>query len=603
MRSATLLLSFAFASSAQAAPLQVTSVSPAANGLTSISTPILVTFDRGVNPATVNAASFRVYGRWSGPVAGSFTLSNAARTLTFRPARTFFAGETAYVNLATAILAVDGGALRMGGYAFSFNTAAQPATRTFVEIDAFSNRTSPGDATRIYGAAGGDLNGDGWPDLTTVNEVSADLRVYLNRADGTGLYEDDFLGPFPVGVEASPNEPGDFNNDGAVDMAVAASTSNSAWISLGNGNGTFAAAQEVPVGTTPHGLALLDVDGDADLDIVTANTGANNLSLMLNAGNGVFGPATHFDSGGNGEYGLAAGDMNSDGIADLVVGARTSQSIHVLAGTGTGSFTPIATRTAGGLVWMLALGDVNGDGHLDVSSANGGSGNGAILLGNGTGALAPPTTVSVGTGVVGTDLGDLDGDGDLDWVLTSFGSSLWKIFTNDGAGSFTLDQQISAPSNASCSVLIDFDNDRDLDMALIDEVADIVMLEKNQNGPAAPPGEVPGSPVAPLQPLHIGKGPTGTLELTWSPSCRVTDTDYAIYAGTIGSYYSHDAASCTTGGLTAATITPASGNVYYLVVPLNAGAEGSYGTASSGAQRPPATPGCVPQMLAAPVCL
>lgn len=606
MRATTLLLGFAIAiaiAPVHAAPLQVASVSPPANGMSPIYTPISVTFDRAVNLGTVNSASFRVYGRWSGPVGGSFTLSDAGSTLTFRPDRTFFAGETVYLNLATSILAQDGGALRTGGYTYSFNTAAQPATRSFVQIGVFSNRTSPGIATRIYGAAGGDLNGDGWPDLTTVNEVSADLRVYLNRADGTGLYEDDFLGPFPIGVESSPNEPGDFNNDGKVDMAVAASTSNSAWISLGNGDGTFATAQSVPVGTTPHGLALLDVDGDADLDIVTANTGANNLSLMLNAGNGVFGAATHFDSGGNQEYGLAAGDMNEDGIADLVVGSRASQDIRVLVGTGAGTFTPLSIRPSGGLVWMLALGDVSGDGHLDVSSANGGSNNGAMLLGNGDGTLLPASTVSVGTGVVGTDLGDLDGDGDLDWILTSFGSSLWKIFTNSGAGSFTFDQQISAPSNASCSVLIDFDNDRDLDMALIDEVADVVMLEKNQNGPAALPGEVLASPAAPLQPLLIGKGTGGTLELTWSPSCRVTDTDYAIYAGPIGSYADHDVVTCTTGGLTAATIAAAAGDLYYLVVPLNAGAEGSYGTASSGAQRPAATPACRPQSLPVPVCL
>jgi hypothetical protein len=605
MRSSTLLLVFSLATlqAVHAAPLQVSAVSPRANGLTAIHTPISVTFDRAVNLATVNAATFRVHGRWSGPVQGSFALSNAGSTLTFTPSRTFFPGEIVHVNLATAILALDGEALRTGGYAFSFHTAAQPATRSFLEIDSFSNRTSPGIPTRIYGAAGADLNADGWPDLTTVNEISADLRVYLNLADGTGLFTEDFLGPFAIGEEASPNEPGDFDNDGKVDMAVAASDSNSAWISLGNGDGTFATAQSVPVGTSPHGLALLDVDGDADLDIVTANSVGNNLSLMRNDGNGVFGAAIHFESGGNGEYGLAAGDMNGDGIADLVVGTQTDQRIRVLTGTGTGTFTPLSVRQSGGLVWMVTVGDVNADGDLDVTSANGGSGNGAVLLGNGDGTLQPATTVSVGSGVVGTDLGDLDGDGDLDWILSSFGSSLWKIFVNDGFGSFTLDQQIDAPSNASCSVLIDFDGDRDLDMALIDEVADLVLLQKNENGPAALPGAVPASPAAPLQPLRIGKGSPGMLDLTWSPSCRVTDTDYAVYAGPIGSFTDHDLVTCATGGLTAATITPDAGDLYYLVVPLNAGFEGSYGTTSSGAQRPPASPACHPQSLPVPVCL
>ena len=99
----------------------------------------------------------------------------------------------------------------------------------------------------------------------------------MNRADGTGLYEDAFLGPFPVGVEASPNEAADFDHDGNMDVTVAATSSQSAWISLGNGDGTFAAAQSVTVGNAPHGLAVLDIDGDADLDIATSNTGSNNV--------------------------------------------------------------------------------------------------------------------------------------------------------------------------------------------------------------------------------------------------------------------------------------------------------------------------------------
>ena len=102
-----------------------------------------MTFDRAVNPSTVSASTFRVYGRVSGPVGGSFAFANGGSTASFRPSRAFFAGETVYVNLASTIVRARRERYRTGGYAFSFVTAAQPATRSFTEIDVFSNRTSP----------------------------------------------------------------------------------------------------------------------------------------------------------------------------------------------------------------------------------------------------------------------------------------------------------------------------------------------------------------------------------------------------------------------------------------------------------------------------
>ncbi len=87
------------------------------------------------------------------------------------------------------------------------------------------------------------------------------------------------------------------------------------------------------------------------------------------------------------------------------------------------------------------------------------------------------------------------------------------------------------------------------------------------------------------------------LTLTWDPSCRTTDTDYAIYEGVLGEFYSHDLRFCSTSGVTTKTFTPIAGDTYYLVVPLNATREGSYGTTKAGTERPPATPACLPQWI------
>jgi hypothetical protein len=120
-----------------------------------------------------------------------------------------------------------------------------------------------------------DLNGDGKPDLVVCNNGDGTVSVLLGNGDGTFKAAVAYsVGKFPGSVVV-----GDFNGDGKPDLAVAnsgaADTSKQVSVLLGNGDGTFQAAVNYPTSNYSIALAIGDFNGDGKLDIAAA---ASNLS-------------------------------------------------------------------------------------------------------------------------------------------------------------------------------------------------------------------------------------------------------------------------------------------------------------------------------------
>jgi hypothetical protein len=111
-----------------------------------------------------------------------------------------------------------------------------------------------------------------------------------------------------------------------------------------------------------------------------------------------------------------------------------------------------------------------------------------------------------------------------------------------------------------------------------------------------PPPGVPGGRV---EGLRVSKNAEPSITLSWNRSCSTADTDYEVYEGGIGVWYSHLQliGMCTTGGATSATFDASPGDRYYIVVPSDGSIEGSYGVDSTASERPASTTPCRAQAL------
>jgi len=90
-------------------------------------------------------------------------------------------------------------------------------------------------------------------------------------------------------------------------------------------------------------VAVADLKGDGKPDLVTANASggfggsSSNVSVLLGNGDGTFQAAQNYQAGPN-PAAVAVVDVNSIGIPSLVVANPSANSVSVLFGRGTEAF-------------------------------------------------------------------------------------------------------------------------------------------------------------------------------------------------------------------------------------------------------------------------
>ncbi|MFN0123177.1 MAG: FG-GAP repeat domain-containing protein, partial [Blastocatellia bacterium] len=127
---------------------------------------------------------------------------------------------------------------------------------------------------------------------------------------------------YGVGNDPRAAAVGDLNGDGKLDLAVAnANISDNVSILLGDGAGGFVPATPptVATGNDPFGIVAADFNRDGKLDLATANNNLSaTVSVLLGNGDGTFAAAQSF-AAPQSPWRLSAGDLNGDGKLDLAV--------------------------------------------------------------------------------------------------------------------------------------------------------------------------------------------------------------------------------------------------------------------------------------------
>ena len=275
-----------------------------------------------------------------------------------------------------------------------------------------------------------------------------------------------FLQP-PVYPGTGVTAPGDFNQDGKLDLVTADGT-----VLLGNGDGTFRKSTPLSVSNPNlNSIAVADFNGDGKPDVLFNSTSTTDLYVFLGKGDGTF----QLSAANIGVFlsDFAVADVNGDHIPDVVgtVANGSGTTVWMFLGKGDGTFVvPGTSFSASGIpIGLLLLGDFNSDGKIDIALTGPGSGTAAesvgVMLGDGHGNFQSPI---ISTGVINSQemiAGDFNGDGQLDLVISSFNAP-FETYLLLGNGNGHFQAPAVAGSQEGVIAAADLNGDGILDLAI-----------------------------------------------------------------------------------------------------------------------------------------
>lgn len=319
----------------------------------------------------------------------------------------------------------------------------------------FATGMLPATATAPFFVVPGDLNGDGKPEIVTVNSGDNTVSIMYNATGYGNVTAASFSSTLqlPVGRDPRSAAIGDVNADGKPDIVVANSADETVSVLINttaNASGkdiSFAAKTDFFVGSNPLSIAIHDVNGDGKPDLLVANRGSNTVSVLRNifshdaTGTAYFADRVDLPAG-TGPRALAVTDLDGDGKADIAVVNEQSHAVSVLrnlslpATIDAASFAAAVAFATGNNPGSIAASDLDGDGKTDLLVSNFGSNTVSVLRNTavsgviGASSFASKTDYNTGTQPFFVTAGDADGDGKPDLVVANATSDKLSLLRN-----------------------------------------------------------------------------------------------------------------------------------------------------------------------------
>jgi hypothetical protein len=361
----------------------------------------------------------------------------------------------------TATLSASGASKPTGTVLFQNQTSNTAVGTVALDPTAFTRSFSPATpvgAAEPVGVFSIDMNGDGFPDLLSIQDSDArgtSLVPLISNGDGT------FKGVGPAQSYSVPNYPlagftppvvADYNGDGVPDLAFASNLNLFAnpprepfdyemFVLLGAGDGTFPNSETLIPATGSLTLsfsATEDFNGDGmpDLTVTDATSAASPIFYIFPGnGDGTFGtPITN--PGIVGVTSLVVQDFNGDGFADIAVTVSNQNAVLVLLGKGDGTFQPAVSYPVGTTPTIATTLQSRGNGIADLAILSQTDNSLEVLIGNGDGTFLPQVIYPLSiTNEIPYQLtaADVTGDG-LQDIVASFGPTLTSTTASYSVG-------------------------------------------------------------------------------------------------------------------------------------------------------------------------